>query len=130
MSDDKLIKEYVRCILSEDITRTIKKDDNVNKDKHKNLISKIVGFFKGTHASDEIAEDWIEDKILYFDIDIDDKLEEEIKTFAKNKLAKALQRTNDKQRAVKAVKKALDIKYYPKLKALEKQLSLLDDFGD
>jgi hypothetical protein len=67
----------------------------------------------------------MEDQSTYYDVELDDNFEGEVKDFVKKKFKKALSRAKgDKEKAMKLMRRALDIRYSRKLRDLEKQNSI------
>lgn len=123
---NNFLREYISLALTEGMYW----HDTTSNEKGKksdSFVTKIVNFLKGTSASDALVDNWIEDKELYFDVEVSDELQSTIKSFAVQKYKKALIKTHDKDKAEKMVRKALDMKFYPKFRELEKKMSMLED---
>lgn len=125
MSDENVLRQYLRQILREEyFRRDVEYDDKLSFP----VMKKIRNFFFGENADDH-TEKWLESKEDYYDITFEDDFRDEVKEFSSKVYKKALQRTkDDKEKALKILKRTLDVKYAKKLKQLES--SYLRDFED
>ena len=119
MSD--LLKEYLREVLREGYYFRNYEDEP--KRSKKGFLDRLKSFFSG--SGDDVAQDWLEDQSTYYDVELSDDFENEVKDFVKKKYKKAVSRARgNKDQAVKLMKRALDIRYTSRLKDLEKQYSM------
>lgn len=128
----KLIKEYVETILSEEWYWDNQKQPEKKKEKkEKGFFDKIKGMLSGKGKYDDIADDWVSDKTMYYDIDITDELENDVKKFVEKKYDLAMKRAKgDADKAEKMIRKALDIKFEAQFKTIARNMSRLDDEED
>jgi predicted metal-dependent hydrolase len=118
----KLLKEYISEILQEK-HYWYGKSAEENEDQE-GFFSKIKSLFFGDNV-DKFVGEWMEDQSTYYDVELDDNFEKEVKDFVKKKFKKALSRAKgDKEKAMKLMRRALDIRYSRKLRDLEKQNSI------
>lgn len=128
----KLLKEYIISTLKEEwYWNSDKTDLEPEKKKEKSFLDKVKGFFSGRGQYEEMAEDWIEDRSMYYDIDVADDMKEEITNFVEKKYPLAMKRAKgNEERAHKLLKRALDIKFEKQFKELSRRLNRLDDEED
>ena len=116
----KLLAEYIGLLLNE---RGYIRDLNHEKPKKKNkgFLQKIKGFIFGDAEADKIAESWLEDNSISYDIVFDEKFEEEVKNFVRSKLNKIMKRVrNNSEKAESLLRRALNVRYSKKLANLIK----------
>ena len=90
------------------------------------ILDKIKGFLKGTTKADELTNDWLDDTEMSYGIEVPSDIEEEAKKIVRAKLEDVMSRTRgDFDKAERIIKRALDKRFAPRIKELEKQL--LDD---
>ncbi len=118
----RLLKEYISEILQEKHYWYGKSAEE--SESQDGFFSKIKSLFFGDNV-DKFVDEWLEDQSTYYDVELDDNFEKEVKDFVKKKFKKALSRAKgDKDKAMKLMRRALDIRYSRKLKDLEKKNSI------
>jgi len=118
----RLLKEYISEILQEKHYWYGKTAEE--SEAQDGFFSKIKSLFFGDSV-DKFVDEWLEDQSTYYDVELDDNFEKEVKDFVKKKFKKALARAKgDKDKAMKLMRRALDIRYSRKLKDLEKKNSI------
>lgn len=124
MSEDTL-RAYLRQVLKEEY---FKRDYENDMKISFPIMKKVRNFFFGENA-DDIVDEWLDSKESYYDISFEEDFRDEVKNFSNKVYKKALNRAKDnKEKAVKMLKKTLDIKYTKKLRDLEKDyLKVYDD---
>ena len=127
--NDRLLKEYVASVLVE---RHYWKDSpgtsSPKKKKGMGVFQKVKSFFSGTSTPDAISTDWLEEQELYYDVELSDEIEEDVKKFARSKYQLASKKARgDEEKATMLLKRALDSKYKKQFRDLERQLSSLED---
>ena len=129
---NRFLKEYIEAVLKEEwYLHSEKKTDLEPKKKKESFFDKVKGFFSGRGRYEDIANDWVEDRSMYYDIDVSDDVKEEVTNFVEKKypLAKKRARGNE-EKANALIKKALDIKFERQFKELSRKLNRLDDEED
>lgn len=131
---NQLLKEYIETVLKEDWywASDRKTDlDPEKKKKGKSFLDKVKGFFSGRGRYEEIANDWVEDRSMYYDIEVSDDIKEEVTNFVEKKYPLAMKRARgNEEKAHSLLKKALDIKFEKQFKELSRKLNRLDDDED
>lgn len=126
--NERILREYIEEVINEGgYFVDSEKSSDIKLPKFKKYIDKVVSFLRGSGASDKLAENWIEDKEMYFDVEVSDDLEKSVKDFARTKYKKFFLKSRNKEKTEKMVRKALDVKFYPKIRELEKLLKKLED---
>lgn len=126
---NQLLKEYIETVLREDwYWQSGTKTDLEPEKKKRSLLDKVRGFFSGKGKYEEIANEWIEDRSMYYDIEVSEEMKEEIANFVEKKYPLAMKRArNNEEKANNLLKKALDIKFEKQFKELSRKLNRLDD---
>lgn len=130
---NQLLKEYIETVLKEDWywDSERKTDLAPEKKKKKSFLDKVKGFFSGRGRYEDIANDWIEDRSMYYDIEVSDGVKEEVTNFVEKKHPLAMKRARgNEEKANALLKKALDIKFEKQFKELSRKLNRLDDEED
>lgn len=118
--NEKLLREFIYWN-SKDSDAPEKKDR-----REMGILDKIKGFLKGTTKADELTNDWLDDTEMSYGIEVPSDIEEEAKKIVRAKLEDVMSRTRgDFDKAERIIKRALDKRFAPRIKELEKQL--LDD---
>jgi hypothetical protein len=127
----ELLKEYINATLKEDWYWNNEKNDEKPVKKSKGFFDKLKNLFSGKGKYEDIAEDWLSEKTMYYDVEVTDNFKKEVLNFVEKKYRLAVQRAkgND-EKAVVLIKKALDNKYEKSLKVMANSLSKLEDEED
>ena len=128
MSEEKLLKQYVREVVSEGFFK-IEPDRDDDKKKKKSLWNKIRSFFTGeSSSSSKIAEEWLEDQQMNFDFDLPESFTTSVIAFVKKKYPLAKNRSRgDSERADSLMRRALDSRFRQTLREYQKMNEKLDD---
>lgn len=117
-----LLSEYVVLLLREKhFWRSL--DAEAPKKKEKSgIIQKIKKLFGGQESQvEEFVDEWIEDQELYYDIDFSNEMQTKIKSYAKLKFPRILQRTKgDFQKAKSLTIRSLGVKFNREIREIER----------
>lgn len=122
MSDEHLLRSYVREIVTEG--GFLRKDEkpSAKKKKGQGFFSKLWSLVKGTAKSDEVSTAWIEDVEMSYDIDLPDSLKDKVEKFVRQKWDSILSRTKgDEEKAAGYIKRALDNSYRQYFRRIQQQ---------
>lgn len=124
---NELLREYLREILKEEFFYRSYNDPETKKPRSKGILQRMKDFFFGS-SQNSLVDDWIEEQSTYYDVDLSDDFENEVREFVEKKFGKALSRAKgNKDQAAKLMRRALDIRYSKKLRDLERQSAGLSD---
>ena len=117
MNGKKLLKEFVTGTLQEGwFFRD--EESSRSRDKETGFLDKIKKIFSGKDdASEEIADDWLDEQSLYLDMDLEEDFMEEVRDFVAARYEQALRRARGNERQAESLmKKVLDARYSRRLR--------------
>lgn len=129
--NEKLLKEYVQEVMREggswgglsSLLGTDKRKGEEAVKKIKDVWKKIKSFVDPNAAADDVAEAWMEQQELYYDIDFPDETQEKIKQYTRVKLPRIVDRARgDVEKAKRSMSRALEIKFSPEVRTMKKAL--------
>ena len=129
ISSERLLRAYVRSLIAEGAFRR-DEESYEKKTKKRGLVGRIKSFFTGAAISDKVAENWIEKKEDYFNIDLEDiekDLTDKIFDFAEEILPDAKKRSRGKiEKVPPYIVQQLNKKFRPYFVKLEKEKRIQD----
>lgn len=117
MNGKKLLKEFVTGALQEGwFFRD--EESSRSRDKETGFLDKIKKIFSSKDdASEEIADDWLDEQSLYLDMDLEEDFMEEVRDFVATRYEQALRRAKGNERQAESLmKKVLDARYSRRLR--------------
>ena len=122
MSD--LLKEYVSEVLSERLfwDKKSKSKSSGNK-KSKGFFGTIKNFFRGGGMLKGVVDNWLSEKELYYDVDVDEDLKQKMVDFLETKVDLIRKKVgDDEQKLTMLLRKSLDVKFENVLKKMSGDL--------
>lgn len=124
MSD--LLKEYVSEILNERLywdKKSKGKSKSSSDKKSKGFLGTIKNFFRGGGMLKGVVDNWLSEKELYYDVDVDEDLKQKMVEFLETKVDLIRKKVgDDEQKLTMLLRKSLDVKFESVLKKMSGDL--------
>lgn len=131
--NESLLRKYVKSVIVNEGMYIRSSSDGPEKPLRAGMgwLDKIKSFFAGTGDVDALAEEWLEEQELYFDIDFSDEMRQEILEYARFKFPKILSRTRgNKSSASNLMRKAMSARFAPQIRDIEKARHRREELED
>ena len=131
--NESLLRKYVKSVLVNEgmYVRSGSEDTEKPRAGGRGWLDKIKSFFAGTSDVDDLAQSWLEEQELYYDVDFSDSMQDDVIAYARFKFPKILNRARgDKAKAASLTRKAMSVRFAPQIREIERDLRRREESED